>query len=158
MRFTGARGIDIRFSDSVVGKLHGFKQVSKGKNESGGILLGKISACMSAYLIEEITEPMSSDRSTRNTFYRSSAHQEMAYSRWQESNGYCLYLGLWHTHPEPNPKPSSVDRNDWTKAINLGRYEGDSLLFIIVGTKKTSCWMGRCVENETTFVKLKQVD
>ena len=40
------------------------------------------------------------------------------------------YLGEWHTHPEPNPRPSSLDITEWKKTAN---YNEDMLLFLIVG-------------------------
>ena len=127
---------------SVNSRLHTFRQTRNSDHESGGILLGRIFEKDLSCTVDEITTPTKPDRSSRHSFYRSNAHHKIAVDRWKKSDGTCIYLGLWHTHPEPDPSPSKVDFNDWKKAIVKGKFEGDSLLFAIVGTKKIRCWQG----------------
>jgi len=47
---------------------------------------------------------------------------------------------LWHTHPERDPTPSSVDRRDWEKAVASDTFEGDRLFFPIVGIDRIRVW------------------
>ena len=84
----------------------------------------------------------------RLAFHRSQApHQRVIDARWRVSRGTCQYLGEWHTHPESSPAPSRVDLDDWYRRLRVDRFEGDSLLFIIVGTHEVCVWEGnRCTQ------------
>jgi integrative and conjugative element protein (TIGR02256 family) len=70
----------------------------------------------------------------------SSKHEQLARQRWLEENSTSAYLGLWHTHPEPDPTPSGVDQRDWQRAVAGDTYEGDRLFFPIVGTDCIRIW------------------
>lgn len=48
------------------------------------------------------------------------------------------YVGEWHTHPECNPTPSTIDMRGWTQASSTRKAP---MLFVIVGTKN-SFWIG----------------
>ena len=61
---------------------------------------------------------------------------------WQNSNGHSTYVGLWHSHPEPLPNYSAVDKQDWQKALTQSKYEGNKLFFVIVGQTHVRIWMG----------------
>jgi len=126
----------------IVDSLNKYQQVNYNDTEAGGILLGRQFENKLSITIDEITTPFKSDKRSRNSFYRSKSHHNYAVKRWEESDGYCLYLGLWHTHPEAIPIPSSIDYVDWTKAINQGDFDGKNLFFIIIGTEQVRCWQG----------------
>ena len=117
-----------------------YRQARQNDKEAGGILLGRQFENKLDIIVNEITTPLKQDKRARHRFYRSNGHHKIAVDKWKQSNGYCLYLGLWHTHPERIPSPSSIDLCDWTNAINNGKFEGDRLFFIIVGTKQLCCW------------------
>ena len=61
---------------------------------------------------------------------------------WRESKETRVFVGSWHTHPEPDPTPSETDLKDWARLLAKGRFVGDELLFIIVGTKRIRAWKG----------------
>ncbi|MBL4672367.1 MAG: Mov34/MPN/PAD-1 family protein [Arenicella sp.] len=104
--------------------------------------MGRIFLKSGDYIVDEITTPKNSDRQSRYTFFRSKSHHDIALKSWQDSDGQCLYLGLWHSHPESNPIPSKVDYSDWKNALKKGQYEGHSLLFLIMGMTNLGCWQG----------------
>ena len=138
-----------------------YRQARHRDKEAGGILLGRLFENKSDIIIDEITTPLKHDKRARHTYYRSSGHHKIAVDKWKQSNGYCLYLGLWHTHPEKIPTPSSIDISDWKNAISNGKYEGDRLFFIIVGTKQICCWQGdkarRRMRRGTSNVQIKEL-
>jgi integrative and conjugative element protein (TIGR02256 family) len=152
-RVSDDRTLDIQ--SNVVNQLNTFCQTNASSKEAGGILLGRIQLNSNNYTIQEITTPMPLDRRSRHTFYRSKDHHNIAVERWRESGGKCLYLGLWHTHPEAVPTPSGTDYRDWKKALMQGSYEGNTLLFIIIGTKKINCWKGVITDRDAP--KFKQL-
>ncbi len=63
-------------------------------------------------------------------------------TRWAASHGTQTYLGLWHTHPESDPTPSTTDLRDWRQACRKDRYFGERLFFLIVGTSTIGVWQG----------------
>ena len=115
-------------------------QLADSQPESGGVLLGRhlIDSC--DIVIDEVTTPQATDKRKRFSFFRSLSHNKKVKQRWNETNGTSAYLGLWHTHPEAVPTPSTTDLNDWNKASKNDEYEGDSLFFIIVGMKEIGVW------------------
>jgi hypothetical protein len=59
---------------------------------------------------------------------------------WAESRGTCVYLGDWHSHPEPVPHPSYVDEADWRRIVRTAKYGQPFLFFVIVGTDEIGVW------------------
>jgi integrative and conjugative element protein (TIGR02256 family) len=47
------------------------------------------------------------------------------------------YIGEWHTHPENDPQPSTLDLDEWCKICS--RRE-DPMVFLIQGTLRQ--WVG----------------
>ncbi|WP_158625073.1 Mov34/MPN/PAD-1 family protein [Corallococcus terminator] len=120
------------------------QQLEPHQLEAGGILLGRRILNSPDVVIDEVTCPLPGDRRRPLSFYRGRArHQQVIDERWKNSGGTCLYLGEWHTHPEPIPSPSLVDLGDWNRRLREDRFEGSSLFFIIVGTHGICVWEGR---------------
>ena len=120
-----------------------FQQLEAHQAEAGGVLLGRHILGGHDIVVDEVTSPMPEDVRTRQTFHRSKVgHQQVIDERWRSSEGTCLYLGEWHTHPEPSPLPSRVDLGDWCRRLLADRFTGDSLLFVIVGTQEVKAWEG----------------
>ena len=61
-------------------------------------------------------------------------HASIALARWRASHGTVRYLGEWHTHPEDQPTPSSLDRSEWHR-LAKERKDERPLLAVIVGRK-----------------------
>ena len=61
-------------------------------------------------------------------------HEAVALYRWKISQGTVRYLGEWHTHPEDYPRPSGLDRSEWT-ALSSKRLDKRPMLAVIVGRK-----------------------
>ncbi|MFV3411233.1 Mov34/MPN/PAD-1 family protein [Pseudomonas sp. NY15436] len=106
-------------------------QVGNDSKEAGGILLGHVRG--EHLEIIEATEPSPWDRRFKFLFERMPYfHHRLAMKRWKESNGLVRYVGEWHTHPQNNPTPSSIDLYEWRK-IAIDRQDGRPLLALIVG-------------------------
>ena len=133
----------VRIKKTLMDQLAQFRQLASHHNESGGILIGKHINSGGRVVIEEFTPPQPSDMQSRCNYFRSSAHNELANQRWQESGGHSTYVGLWHTHPEPIPTPSQIDLKDWRDALRHSKYEGKWLFFFIVGQSHTRCWASK---------------
>lgn len=124
----------------AVRQMRRYEQRNFWQREAGGVLLGRHLLDDGNIVVDEVTTPQRSDRRSRTTFFRSAKHQEIAHRKWLESNQTVAYLGLWHTHPEGDPTPSHVDKDDWKQALRQDSFEGTRLFFIIVGTKRLRVW------------------
>lgn len=120
--------------------------------EAGGVLLGRHLLDSHDVVVDEVSTPQSSDRRSRFGFFRSSTHEYIARQRWLEQGHTSAYLGLWHTHPELDPTPSSIDRRDWEQAVSGDTFEGDRLFFPIIGTRSIRIWT---LSRRGTFRELK---
>ncbi|MGG0888960.1 Mov34/MPN/PAD-1 family protein [Cytobacillus horneckiae] len=126
----------------AIEKMLKYRQDKSFSLEAGGILIGRILLENEHYIIDDVSEPMSTDKRSRFRFSRKPVgHQEYFNSIWERENRCCFYLGEWHTHPEFVPIPSYVDRMDWDRLLRLN-FENDTLFFIIVGIKKIKVWYG----------------
>lgn len=130
--------------EDAIEQMKAFAQRRWWHTEAGGVLLGRHLLDSNDIVVDEVTTPQNSDRRSRFGFFRSSKHELIARRRWQDQQSTMAYLGLWHTHPEKNPHPSSVDRNDWQQAVSCDTFEGEYLFFPIVGTHRIRIWcLGR---------------
>lgn len=113
------------------------------RREAGGVLLGRWLRGSGDVVVDLATSPMSGDRRGRFSFYRDDrAHQRLIDDAHHQTKGTCGYLGEWHTHPEPDPVPSSVDRRDWSRRLERDVVDVSALFFLIVGTERFRVWRG----------------
>lgn len=127
---------------SLATELKKWKQTSIFSKEAGGVLLGFIDSNTDGLLCETLTKPGKGDKRGRCNFFRGKRHQSEANDWHKATKGKGTQLGLWHTHPEPKPMPSSVDIEDFRNTIKTGLYCTKGILYIIVGTKYTGFWYG----------------
>lgn len=132
----------LRLSSQLLIMLSEFIQDGIKKTESGGVLIGKHLNSGGTLLIDGFTPPQKSDKQGRHSYYRSAAHNKIIQNIWKKSDRHTTYVGLWHTHPEPIPNFSPVDKRDWLNALEKSKFEGNRLYFIIVGQTHIRCWVG----------------
>ncbi|EGR0549316.1 hypothetical protein FDM56_09650 [Vibrio cholerae] len=140
---------EVIFRQELLNSLAKFRQFDARDHESGGVLIGKHLNSGGALLIDDFTPPQSTDKQSRYGFYRSAAHNRIVNKAWIESKGHANYVGLWHTHPEPTPNYSFADKCDWERALRESRYEGQHLIFVIVGQLSLRCWAGEHLKKTT---------
>lgn len=156
MRMVFSLGKDRKFiiTDSVVDLLMNHRQIDKRQKEAGGFLIGRHLLEEDHLVVDQITEPTWWDKRLRAFFFRSNSHNRILYKAWNSSDNTLTLLGLWHTHPEPVPTPSSVDYSDWKNTLLRGEYFGDSLVFMIVGTQRVRLW---CGDRHARFFEIKEI-
>ncbi len=123
-------GTSIVLDTEVLTLLQSYVQTGS-RPEAGGILLGYRRG---VHLdVVAATVPAPQDVQSHWAFVRKDAsHQQVAARWWEQSGGRVDYLGEWHTHPQTQPTPSSVDMREWGL---LERRNPRPLLFLIVGTQ-----------------------
>jgi integrative and conjugative element protein (TIGR02256 family) len=142
--FKNKYGHKFELSPIVVEQITQFIQYCPKMPEAGGVLLGRFIIESDDIVVDKITTPMKGDRQSRFHFFRSAKmHQEQIAKSWSASDGTCNYLGEWHTHAEPDPTPSFLDKAEWRRKLLFDMYDHDSLFFIIVGTEQIKVWQGK---------------
>ncbi|MDN2713684.1 Mov34/MPN/PAD-1 family protein [Janthinobacterium sp. SUN120] len=139
--------------EEAIEQMLAFRQRSWWQSEAGGVLLGRHLLDTDDVVVDEVTTPQKSDRRSRFGFFRSKKHSTIAQGRWSEEASTVAYLGLWHTHPEPDPTPSGIDRQDWKQALSKDTFHGDMLFFPIVGIERIRVW---AMTTNGAFFELKE--
>lgn len=123
----------LHFSEPTLETFSQHVQASDADCEAGGLLLGSVHGAH--LLLHQATVPTAWDKRFRYLFERMPyGHDAIALSRWTASQGTVRYLGEWHTHPEDYPRPSGLDRSEWTR-LAAKRRDKRPMLAVIVGRK-----------------------
>jgi integrative and conjugative element protein (TIGR02256 family) len=143
-------GRTLEFSPEVVDTFLHFRQ-KPGRNEAGGILLGRIYPGGDV-IVDRATRPNVQDKAGPYFFDRSRAAAQRVVDRaWEESSGEMNYLGEWHSHPVPHPSPSGRDRQMIRNMFRQSRLEVEFLFLVVIGGAEN--WVG--VENGRSLKRLK---
>ena len=125
----------VHVTDEVTRVWRAHRQIGADARESFGVLVGTTSVDRREIWIESVTTPMAKDQCSRFSYkLRDPGHQRTVCWEFASLGGRAIYLGTWHTHPEPVPTPSRIDRNDWVGCLRLNR--GRPLAFVLVGTDR----------------------
>ncbi|WP_426327774.1 Mov34/MPN/PAD-1 family protein [Pedobacter sp. R-06] len=125
---------DILFHAEALTILERFTQNKSSLPEAGGIILGKI--IDGQVNVTKLAVPTPLDKCSRFNFerHRHSAQIILDYE-FHNSNGQTIYLGEWHTHPEPYPSPSGTDLKMIESQFKFNHLKTDFLILLIKGTK-----------------------
>ncbi|HAT4499324.1 TPA: peptidase [Serratia marcescens] len=134
--FTDDRGNHLVIMSEVVKKLYTYRQFHENSTEAGGVLIGERRG--DHIVITEISEPGPRDMRSRHQFTRQGEHhQHKVNESFLTSNGYHVYLGEWHTHPEDYPRPSNLDLHSWRTKLQAS----EPMVMLIVG--RSDVWVGK---------------
>ena len=151
VRYFHGYGRRVTVFDEVASVWRGHRQTVASAAESFGVLIGTTSVDRREIWIEAVTTPMPRDSRSRFSFaLRDPGHQRAVCRMFASSDGRAIYLGTWHTHSVPVPKPSDIDRNDWGTCLRANR--GRPLAFVLVGTEEVHVF----VRTRGSFKALRQ--
>ncbi|WP_196062344.1 MULTISPECIES: Mov34/MPN/PAD-1 family protein [unclassified Serratia (in: enterobacteria)] len=132
----------------VVQRLNSYRQIHYTSTEAGGTLIGERRG--QHIVITNISEPGQDDVRSRTRIERKGAHhQQKVDDLFQQSDGFLVYLGEWHTHPEDFPQPSDIDIKSWL----TGLVATEKMVMLIVGRK--GVWLGKKHGNDIKSLKEK---
>ncbi|MCL2891240.1 Mov34/MPN/PAD-1 family protein [Brenneria sp. MC1SB4.1] len=132
----------------VVQRLNSYRQMHYASTEAGGTLIGERRG--QHIVITNISEPGSGDIRSRNQVDRKGVHHQQKIDElFQQSDGFLVYLGEWHTHPEDFPQPSYTDIKSWLTGLKAT----EPMVMLIVGRKRI--WGGKKYCNDIKVLKEK---
>jgi len=124
----------------VFAEINKWLQIDSSSPESGGYILGYKHVKTGNISLEFITTPLLLDFKTRNNFkIKDPKHQLQIFNAKTKKS---FYMGVWHTHPQKIPTPSSIDWNDWYETLESDQSACEYILFLIAGTDGIRVWAG----------------
>ena len=136
-------GVRFKIDAAVVHLFRRHVQNGPHRPEAGGVLLGRQIRETCDSVVDRASTPMPRDERGRLFFNRRDpGHQVFMDEAWKASEGTTVYLGEWHTHPEPVPRPSGVDLHDWRRRLKHDDVPSQETFFVIVGKSEVCVWRG----------------
>ncbi len=147
-RLPNGKVVDV-LSD-VVEEISRWLQFGQDEPESGGYILGYQHGATNNITLEFVTTPQSKDiRNRIRCVLRDFLHLNII-KLARKNKSY--YMGVWHTHPQTTPVPSSIDWDDWNKTLIEDKTGCEYAFFIIVGTINFRIWVGNFEDNSITEI------
>jgi len=140
IKFDLPNGNCIDILNNVFQSIKDYIQFEQNTPESAGFLLGYQNRITNNITISDFTVPHSMDIRSRFFCVIKDAFHFLAIKEKSKNQNY--YVGVWHTHPQAIPEPSSVDWNDWNEALIKDKSGVDYLFFVILGTSEFRVWVG----------------
>jgi integrative and conjugative element protein (TIGR02256 family) len=136
----GESGQRLVIQPSVLHTFANHRQLRSDAPEAGGQLFARIDG--PSILLELATGPRQSDRRSRYSYQPDRRAEQEEIDRLHRES--LLFVGDWHTHPEPIPHPSSQDLASIRESVAKSKHHLNGFLLIIVGTgaMRTALWVG----------------
>ncbi len=115
-------------------------QYGEDKEESGGYIFGYQHKITGNMTLERVTHPFETDIRTRYYFKLQDENHYNALKFEEADKSY--YMGVWHSHPQDEPVPSTIDWSDWKDSLEKEKSGGAYIFFIIAGRKRIRIWVG----------------
>ena len=140
----------IEVAPSVLKTFSKFTQVSSDSCEAGGLLFAKFDL-PHIHLIKA-TRPSRADRRSRLRIQFSTRRRASIIKR--EFRKGLHFIGEWHTHPEPEPRPSSIDLTSMRNLYALSTHELNYFVMVIVGNSEIDPQLWVSIHNSNSFQHL----
>jgi len=124
----------------VFDELKKWLQDSNEKPESGGYIVGYQHKRTGNISLEKVSHPYLMDVKNRVRFDIRDLRHKLFLKKVKRHKSY--YMGVWHTHPQCVPIPSSIDWNDWYETMQMDKTGCEYVFFLIVGTDVIRAWVG----------------
>lgn len=134
--------------DSVIEEICKWIQDDDRKSESGGYIVGYQHEKTGNISLERASPPFEADEKSRVYFAIKDRRHHRFLQKASRKKSY--YMGVWHTHPQADPYPSSIDWHDWRETLRLDKTGCQFIFFIIAGTKKWKLWIGNSLSGDIT--------
>ena len=150
----GTSGQRLTFSDAVITHLEKWRQLRFWQAEAGGLLFARLSA--DEVLVELATGPRRTDRRGRWSYHPDRAAEQREIDERHPQGLY--FVGTWHSHPEPIPRPSGVDLHSLAESFRLSTHHLNAFVLAIIGQQPTPDGLTVMVGDGATVISLKPID
>ena len=124
----------------VLDEISKWLQTDADSPESGGYVVGYEHKTTKNIVLENVSRPYPLDIRSRIRFdMRDPLHKIFLMKAKKHKS---FYMGVWHTHPQDYPTPSSLDWDDWKRTMESDKTGCDYIFFIIAGIAYTRIWVG----------------
>ncbi|QKK07480.1 MAG: Mov34/MPN/PAD-1 family protein [Planctomycetota bacterium] len=132
------RRFGVRLSQAVVSSM--LEQcLRSGKNETGGILVGRYSEDLSLAIVSRACPSPSDTRAGRRWLVRGvSGLATLLADLWGRGREH--YLGEWHFHPFAPPTPSGADIQQMKSISRSKQYQCREPVLLIIGGDPKAAW------------------
>lgn len=134
----------IVLTEKVLAHISNYRQIGK-RFEAGGQLFGHL--VDNEVFVTLATGPYPEDFRSRYSFKpcRKREKQDIAFF----FRGGLHYIGDWHTHPEPIPKPSARDVDSMEDCFVKSKHQHGAFLLVILGTAPTPAGISLTLHNSS---------
>lgn len=109
-----------------------YQQIESSLAEAGGQLFARFSDV--EIRVERATGPRISDHRSRFGYVPDRRREQ---EEIDALHGRGLhFIGDWHTHPEPNPRPSTSDIRSIRQAVRDSKHHLNGFILLIAGTER----------------------
>lgn len=127
----GTSGQELVFTPAVITYIEDRRQLRFWQAESGGSLFARLAS--KEIVVEVATGPRQTDRRTRFTYWPDRQAEQREIDDMYLKG--LVFVGTWHSHPEPIPTPSSVDLNSLAESFTLSRHSLNAFVLAIIGQR-----------------------
>ena len=135
----GRGGFEVRLSrralTSMLTWMRRSERVHGTRIETGGVVFGAVDDFLKVVWIDEVSGPPADSTATLAGFVCGTAGvAELAQESQHRSGGSTSFVGMWHTHPQGLPIPSSTDLAAMRELLaGESTYVGRRFLMLIAG-------------------------
>ncbi|MGZ2452727.1 integrative and conjugative element protein (TIGR02256 family) [Rhizobium ruizarguesonis] len=132
-------GYEVRMSKEALAATLGWVRRSErvwGKSiETGGLLFGEVDELLKVIWVDEVSGPPPDSAASSKLFLcGTNGVAEMNAEKVKRTSGSVSFVGMWHTHPESLPVPSTTDLTAMKELLETGTsFLGRRFLMMIVG-------------------------
>ena len=124
------------------------------QREAGGLLFAPSVGSENGQVdIELVTGPNPGDRRTR--YSCALDHESCLTDIAAQFEKGMKFVGYWHTHPEPEPSLSGVDRRAFAKNLIAGGLRIDRMLAVVVGNGDSTDTINVCLVTTDRVIELE---
>lgn len=127
----GTSGQDLVFTIEVLNHLENHRQLRFWQSEAGGLLFARL--LNRNVVVEVATGPRKTDRRTRWTYKPDRSAEQQEIDKFHPQG--LLFVGTWHSHPEPIPTPSSVDLHSLAESFVMSHHHLNAFVLAIIGQR-----------------------
>lgn len=124
----------------VIDEISKWLQCNSDLPESGGYILGYQHRQTGNITLELVTSPHNGDIRNRIRCIIKDVFHGKILRIAQLRNSY--YMGVWHTHPQLSPTPSTIDLQDWEQSLRSEKTGSNYIFFLIAGIEYFKVWVG----------------